>query len=93
MLQRFLTVVLPILLPFLIYGIYLYMARRSARTAGAAELPRWQQAPWPWIVTASAVLLAISLITYRELSGVPAGTPLEPTRLELDERNRSLPVQ
>ena len=91
--KRTLAILIPILLPFVIYWIYLLLARRRARLAGEGRLPGWEQAPWTWIITASAVLLAASLITYRVTSGVEPGAIVEPPRIELDERQRQLPVQ
>ena len=34
MLKKLLTVVLPIALPFIVYGIYVYLERRRAQAAG-----------------------------------------------------------
>lgn len=91
--RKFLLVILPILLPFIIYGCYLLLARRRARLAGEGKLPQWQEAPWTWIVAASFLLLAGGLIAVRFADDIPPGTKVEPPRIELDERSRSLPVQ
>ena len=91
--RKFLTIVLPLILPFLIYALYLTMARRRARLAGEGDLPRWQNAPWTWIIAAGVLLMMASLIAFRELSSVPAGTVLEPPRLEESQRQTGPPVQ
>ena len=91
--RKFLLIVLPIILPFLIYGLYLALARRRARLAGEGDLPGWQNAPWTWIIAASVLLLMASLIAVRELTGFEAGTVLEPTRLEQPEAGTPMPVQ
>ena len=93
MLKKLLTVVLPIALPFLIYGVYLLLARRRARLAGQGDLPGWQKAPWHWLSLAAVLLLAAGLITVREMGGTAPGEPIEPTRLEMKEEQRRLPVQ
>lgn len=95
MIRKLLTVVLPLVLPFLIYGLYLVLAQRKARLAGEGKLPRWQDAPWTWILVAGAVLLAVSLIAFRLTEGVPAGTAgtkVEPPRFEYESKP-GLPVE
>ena len=91
--KKFFMVILPLILPFLLYALYVTMARRRARLAGEGNLPRWQDAPWHWIVAASVLLLVASLIVYREMTVFEAGTVLEPTRLEQPESPPGLPVQ
>ena len=76
--RKFLTNVLPLVLPFLLYGIYLTLARRKASAAGAPESPGWQEAPWVWIASAGMALLIVSLIVFGLTSGVDPGTNLVP---------------
>ena len=82
MLRILLTVLLPIALPFILYAIFLVFSRRRARAAGD---PRggadWQDAPWGWIATASALLLVSTLLVVRGMSGVEPGTKVESPRL------------
>lgn len=92
MIRKLLTVVLPLVLPFLIYGIYLLLAQRKARLAGEGKLPRWQDAPWTWIIFAGAVLLAATLMTVRLTGGIEPGTKVEPPRFEY-ETKPGLPVE
>jgi hypothetical protein len=65
MIRKLLTVVLPFLLPFIIYGFYLAIQKRKARKAGNAPHGGWSEAPWGVILMAAVVLVAISLVTYR----------------------------
>lgn len=65
MIRKLLTVVLPFLLPFLIYGFYLMLQKRKARKAGEAVPDGWSKAPWGVILLAAVVLVAVSLVTYR----------------------------
>jgi hypothetical protein len=65
MLKKFLTIVLPIALPFLVYWGYVVLARWRARKTGGAE----RDIPWPWaVLTLVGVLLMVStLVGYRIL--------------------------
>ena len=65
MLKKFLTIVLPIALPFLVYWGYVVLARWRARRTGEVE----QDLPWPWaVLTLVGVLLMVStLVGYRIL--------------------------
>jgi len=50
-------IVLPVLLPTLIYFAWLAAERRRIDRAGSGEPPDWSDAPWLWLV-AGGVLLA-----------------------------------
>ncbi|MBK1668770.1 hypothetical protein CKO28_12090 [Rhodovibrio sodomensis] len=65
MLKKFLTIVLPIALPFLVYWGYVLVARWRARRTGGAE----RDIPWPWaVLTLVGVVLMVSiLVGYRIL--------------------------
>ncbi len=79
--RQFLTIVLPILVPILVYAVFLYFARRQASARGDSELPGWQQAPWAMIAVACLVLVTASLLTFRSFIGVEPGVKLEPPHL------------
>ena len=81
MLRIFLTVVLPIALPLLLYIGYVSMLRRRAQATGQTDLPRWQEGPWPWLILAGALLVVAALTAYRLTTGVPPGTELQSPRL------------
>jgi len=82
MMRFLLTVLLPLLVPLMIYAAYLVLAQRKARLAGEGRLPRWQTAPWGVITVSALVLMLISLGYWRFTSGVAPGVKLEPPRLK-----------
>ncbi len=92
MLRKLLTIVLPLVLPFLVYAIYLALARRKARLAGEGNLPRWQEAPWALIFIAGTALMIAALVFWRMNIGVEPGVQLEPPRLIDGEVVPSHPV-
>lgn len=66
MLRQFLTVVLPMALPFIVYFAYVALARRRSATTGKA--PGVADAPWPWLAATGVVLVAAVLIGWRLVS-------------------------
>ncbi len=90
--RKLLMVVLPLLLPFLVYAVYLALARRKARLAGEGRLPRWQEAPWTAMILGGVVLMTASLAVFALTSGVPPGTKMEPPRYIDGEIRPSRPV-
>ena len=94
MLRILLTMLLPIAIPFILYAIFLVFSRRSARAAGdPGRAAGWQDAPWGWIATASAVLLVATLLTVRGMSGVAPGTKVESPRLIDGQIQPARPVE
>ena len=77
MMRKFLTILLPLIVPFLLYWVYLAFARRKAGAAGAPA-PGWHEAPWVWIAGAGVALLLISLFVFGITRGVEPGTKLVP---------------
>lgn len=79
MLNKFLMVVLPIALPFLVYFLYVSIARLSGSgQTGSASLA---DAPWPWLALTGIILMAAALIGWRVLSDPAApGTRIEQPR-------------
>ena len=73
--------VLPIVLPFVIYGVWLALARRKARPAGAAATPDWRDAPWVWLLIAGGGLVAVSLVALALTGGNPPGETYIPPHL------------
>jgi hypothetical protein len=51
------SIVLPLLLPTLVYILWLAATRRAALAGPSA----WQAMPWPWLVTAGVVLAGLLL--------------------------------
>jgi hypothetical protein len=78
MLRKLITIVLPIVLPFVVYWIALKLDQRR-RAEG--EVPRWEKTPWVLLSLCAAVLLCASLFWFRTHSGVLPGTKLVPPSL------------
>ncbi|MGO1118753.1 hypothetical protein ACTL6U_08615 [Rhodovibrionaceae bacterium A322] len=80
MLRKFLTLVLPFLLPFLIYWAYLLLARWKARRTQQGDLPGWADAPWAAIIGCGVALMFASLLYFRfvvEEKVTPPQPPIE----------------
>ena len=90
MLRKFLTIALPLLLPFLLYGVYVTLARRRA---GAGAQARWRDAPWVWITAAGVALMAASIAVFGVTAGVEPGTRLAPPTMVDGEVVPSHPVE
>jgi hypothetical protein len=93
MLRVLVTIVLPIALPFLAYGVYLAMVRRRQSRAGAGAQTMPDEVPWPWLLGAGLVLLAIVLGGLRVLDGYRPGTDLAPPRYQGGEIVPGGPVE
>ncbi len=79
MLRQILTVVLPIALPFLVYFLYVSLARSQG--GGQNNTATMSDAPWPWLALTGLVLMAAVLIGWRILSDPAApGTRIEQPR-------------
>lgn len=87
------TVLLPLTLPILIYGIYLVLARRRTRRAEAGQAPGWQDAPWTAILCAGVLLMLGALIYYRETAAVAPGIEIVPPSYVDGEIRPSHPVE
>jgi hypothetical protein len=76
----FLTIVVPLLLPTLLYFLYLLVVRRRAvgpQGQAAQELPL----PWVWLSVIGAALAAITFFAVAQLDGAPPGSQYEPARV------------
>lgn len=71
MLKKVLTIVLPILLPFLLYFAYAALAKRGAGASG--RMPSLSDSPWPWLGVSGVALMAAVLISYRFVFSDPGG--------------------
>ncbi|MFQ5984728.1 MAG: DUF6111 family protein [Alphaproteobacteria bacterium] len=79
MLRKLLLYVLPFLLPLVAYGVWLAFARRKARLAGSGALPRWQEAPWTWLLIAGFGLLILGFASLALFgNGAPGGRYVPP---------------
>ncbi len=76
-----LTIVLPVLLPLLLYFGYVSIQRRRAEAAGQTATPNLREGPLAWLALAGLGLALAVLISLRLTTGVAPGTKLEPPRL------------
>jgi hypothetical protein len=91
MLYKLVTVVLPFLLPFAGYALYVALQRRAqAVEAATGHPPAWTAPRVGWLALAGALLVAATLMTFRFV-----GTPsvLQPSPSALDAPPTSFPAQ
>jgi hypothetical protein len=81
MLRKLLTVVLPLMLPTLIYMAYMMIDRRKAAASGGAPVPWWVGAPWTWLITGGVLLATIVLVTVALTGGFDTSGSYHPARL------------
>ncbi len=68
MIRKILFHLVPFLLPFIAYGLYVFATRR-ARAKGQA----FDEAPWFWLFSSGLASLVASLIAVWAVGGDPAG--------------------
>lgn len=57
-----LQVIIPLILPTILFLLYAWYMRRRALALGHPEPPPWTQGPWGWLIIIGAALSALSLI-------------------------------
>ena len=62
MIQRFLAVVLPLILPFLLYGIYVYWAKATGRDLKTQDK---KLKPLVWCLGSGLALMVVFLVVFR----------------------------
>jgi hypothetical protein len=67
-----LQVIIPLILPTLLFLAYAWYMRRRAIMNGHAEPPPWTQGPWGWLIILGAALSALSLIALALFGDDPA---------------------
>lgn len=78
--RAFLTIVVPLLLPTLLYLAYLFFVR--PRVVGPQGQTAQESARiWVWLGVAGMVLAAITFFAVAELDGAPPGSRYEPAQL------------
>ena len=78
MMRVLLTIVLPLLLPTLLYVLWLVTMRRAA-LAGPAP---WRALPWVWLVGAGLALSMLLLFVIGVRIGTPEGTYVPPRYID-----------
>lgn len=70
MIRKLLTIVLPFLVPFVVYMIYWWtMRRRQLMEAQGRKVSPWEDFPWIWLLSAGCVLAILTLGAVALLSG------------------------
>jgi len=77
--RQFLTIVIPLLLPTLLYFGYLSLVRR--RSAGAGAPVASADIPWIWLAGAGVLLLAVTLMAIALFGGAEPGSHFESPKL------------
>ena len=65
MLKKFLFVVLPLMAPLIVFGLYVLLSRWKAKRTEAGTLPSWANAPWTLLVFSGVMLSAVALVAHR----------------------------
>ena len=65
MLNKFLFVVLPLITPLVVFGLYVLLARWKAKRTEAGTLPNWANAPWTLLICSGVMLSAAALVFHR----------------------------
>ena len=71
--RMLLSYLLPIALPFVIYGVWVAFARYKVRHAGQEGGPEWRDTPWTWLLIASTGLVAVGFLVLALQGGSPPG--------------------
>jgi hypothetical protein len=86
--RRFLEILIPLLLPTLIYFLYLAIARRQRRASGTASALALKDMPWSWLAGAGVALLAVTLAASALFGGAAPGSHYQPPSLENGQINQ-----
>jgi hypothetical protein len=87
MIRKLLTIVLPLLVPAVLYVGFVWMSRRRKGTGGEDVDPfSWREAPWLWLGAAGIVLMALTLVASTMVWREKPGGTYEPPRFEEGKR-------
>jgi len=76
--RRLLTILIPLLLPTLLYFGYIWLGRQRGAAAGANPT---RDIPWLWLGVAGLLLLAVTLVASALFGGADPGSHYEPPQL------------
>jgi len=79
-----LTEIVLFLMPFVLYGVYLYVTR-----AGILEVKAWPATRLVWLGIAAFLLVIGSFVVFAQFSGAPIGASYTPAHL--DENGKFVP--
>lgn len=75
MLRNILFHGIPLVMPFVVYGVWMYVVRRKKDASGGV----WDDAPWTWLMAGGFALMIASLLAVGLLAGEdPGGTYVPP---------------
>ena len=80
MIRKLLLYILPFVLPFVLYGLYTWIARLRAAATGRPAVAL-QDTPWLWLIAAGVALFIVTLIAFSLLSGGDIEGTYVPPRL------------
>jgi hypothetical protein len=72
MARIFFEFVLPILLPTILYGLWLVGIRRRAEAPGNGKQPLWVEAPWVWLLALGLAFAGLLTLAIALFGGGPA---------------------
>jgi Family of unknown function (DUF6111) len=78
--RRLLTILIPLLLPTLLYFGYIWFGRQRAAPSPSAA-PSARDVPWLWLGIAGLLLLAVTLVASALYGGAEPGSHYEPPQL------------
>ena len=79
--KTLLTKILPLLLPVVIYFIWLRYSRRKSLATGA-DMPGLREAPWIWMIAAALGVLVLGVIFLQLTTGEEPGGVYVPPHVE-----------
>lgn len=79
--MRYLLPVILVATPLISYIAWYHLARQKMARDAEGTLPRWQDAPWTWIVLGTAGLMILALVVLGLVGADPQGVYV-PARYE-----------
>jgi len=81
MTRIFFTYIVPLLLPTLVYFLWMLPAWRQAKAEGR-DAPPWEDAPWVWLFIAGVVFFGVSLVVFGVTDGASPDEQYAPPHME-----------
>lgn len=77
--RQFFSIVVPLLLPTILYLVYMTAVRRRAQATGGKT--GWEEVPWTWLGIAGAILALVTLGAIALFGGADPGSVYRPAEL------------
>ena len=84
MIRIFFTYLLPLLLPTVLYFLWMLPSWRAAKAQGKEE-PLWHSAPWLWLFASGVGLIVIGLVFFGAHDGAAPSQSYQPPHMEDDK--------